>query len=215
MYPAVRFEQALLRFKSETPGWGGTSVDSALMTALDLLEEATVGDSEEASRKTKELFLVTDLQEGSSVSGLRSFDWPEEVQLSLTPIETEEKGNAGLHVTTMGGDEKHEVRLLVVNSIDNKKERFIVSWMDDAGNPRGEKKDTYVPPGQSRVVRLKIAGFEAGGKLGLIGDETTFDNTTFHAPRPIVKRNVLVLTGGPPNPVQNFRGCLCPGPCLS
>lgn len=196
MDPAVRVDQVMQRSQATKAGWGGTSLDKALIEALDLLEEASVKDAESAAVKSRELYLISDLQEGASVKDLRAVQWPDEVKLSLIPVAHKAKSNAGIHSSLGQADELDQVRLLVVNAADSGKERFLVNWEDASGASVGEKKEIYVPPGQSRVVRLPAKGFESGGRVALAGDDVDFDNVTYHAPRPVVKRTVFVLNSG-------------------
>ena len=196
MEPVVRADQVLARLKEHKPGWGATHLDRAMFRALELFEEAAVGDKEGSLRRERQLFVISDLQEGSSIAGLRSMEWPDEVGLSLVPLKARGKGNAGLHVTS-GQDrgEENEVRLLLVNSSDNGTERFVVRWTDRDGNPVGDAVEAYVPPGQNRIARIPAGDFGDGGQLMLLGDDITFDNQAFHAPQPVKERRVVVLSG--------------------
>jgi hypothetical protein len=62
----------------------------------------------------------------------------------------------------------------VVNSGDAKKEQLKLAWADGTNAPL----ETYVPPGQSRILQLPPAGANQG-ELRLIGDDEDFDNRLY------------------------------------
>ena len=165
------------------PGWGGTRVGAALITAAEALADA------EGRRATgpREIVLIGDVQAGSHLDGLQGYEWPKGVELTVQALAARATTNAGLQVLADGGDGDRQaaatVRVRVSNAADAKREQFQVGWVRAAGgNFAGAPVETYVPPGQSRIVTLPVAAAGGAQAVALRGDDEDFDNTVYVIP---------------------------------
>lgn len=182
---AQRIAVARDRVTKLSPGWGSTALDQALIEAAGVVLEA------DASGAGK-VVLVSDLQQGARLTELTGFEWPAELELDLRTV-TDDRGNAGLSILTERADAVKEsgpgqVRVRVTNSADSKQEQFQLAWQ---GTPTAV--DAYVPPGESRVV--KVPRPTDATTLRLTGDAHDFDNTVFLAGTS--RREMTVVFLGP------------------
>lgn len=172
-------------FAKLKPGWGSTRLGAALARAAALLEEQ---DDEEDQDIPSGLVLLSDLQKGSDLSELQSFEWPPDMKLKIRQIETGKGANAGIQfLPPSPGDsrttDKDLQKVRVYNAADSEQEQFQVTWMTAEGKAYGLPTDIYVPPGQSRVLTLERPQIDtASARLSLLGDAEKFDNSTWLIP---------------------------------
>jgi hypothetical protein len=158
-----------------TPGWAGTQLDTALLRAADLLEQAAK-DGAHAS----EIVVIGDLQEGSRLDALQGYEWPRGLEVVLDPVRAAHLGNAAAQWLAEGedsgtADDRTPPRLRVMNSAESKREQFALRWGEAA-------LDAYIPAGQTRIVRPPPAPIDRTQPLTLMGDEVGFDNQLFILP---------------------------------
>jgi hypothetical protein len=180
--PAQRPALATAIVERLTPSWGATHLGQALVDAAGAIEN--VGDA--ASRSSsirRRIVLVSDLQQGSRIDALGDFEWPSDLELELKTVATE-GSNAGIQ--WLAGQETGEsaneaannLRVRVSNDAMSKKESFALAWNDD----KAPSIPAYVPPGESRVVRIpRAAGSAPRRTLRLQGDTQEFDNLLYLA----------------------------------
>ncbi len=73
-------------------------------------------------------------------------------------------------------------RVRVFNDPGSRHEKFELLWVDDKGAAAGKPIDVYVPPGESRVVRVpRPHGHCAAPIAPVEGDAHGFDNTLYFA----------------------------------
>jgi hypothetical protein len=175
-----RVPLALQRLAATTPGWAATHLGRALTTAAEALEITERG----AGVSTRQILVISDLQAGSHLDALQSYQWPNGVQVLFEPVQAQHKSNAGLELLAeredaAPGPAEPGVRVRVHNASDSKREQFQVGWADATAQAfAATPKDVYVPPGQSRGLTFPASG--AGvplPRLMLRGDEEDFDNT--------------------------------------
>ena len=77
--PSARIAMAKARLATAAPGWGGTQLGTALITAAEALAE-TEGRQTHGPR---EIVLVSDLQAGSRLDALQAYEWPKGVTLEV------------------------------------------------------------------------------------------------------------------------------------
>jgi hypothetical protein len=154
--------------------------------------EAGAEDDGRPEAGRRQIVVISDLQEGSRVSALPAFEWPKNTEVTLRPVKSRTRTNAGLQwLAEAGAGDRAaaaNVRLRVTNAADSQRERFQLSWTDAGGaSATAPAIDVYVPPGQSRVVTMPVpAEVTGGGRIVLRGDDEDFDNTAFVIPpRPI------------------------------
>jgi hypothetical protein len=175
--PAQRRAVAIARLDALGPTWHGTHLGSALLMAVESLEEVARGDAR-PSEVAKEIVVVTDLQQGSRLDGLQGFEWPKGLVVRVEALAAKRRGNAGIHLLDerddLGPTAELNRRIRVVNASDAKKEQFRIAWAGGTNAP----VETYVPPGQSRILQLPLIEARSG-ELRLIGDDEDFDNRLF------------------------------------
>jgi hypothetical protein len=171
------------RLSTIQPGWGGTNLGAALITAAEAL-----ADSEnDKSIGARQIVLITDLQNGSHLEALQSYEWPKGIELIVEPLKARNPTNAGLQLLadTANADRQAAttVRVRVSNAADSTREQFKIGWTKAAGGELvGATVDSYVPPGQSRVVSLPVVAGSGNNAIALRGDDEDFDNTIFVIP---------------------------------
>jgi hypothetical protein len=180
--PARRPALARALVERLEPTWGATNLGQALIDAAGAIEN--VGDAKSRSGSVRRrIVLISDLQQGSRLDALGNFDWPLDLDLELKAVATE-ASNAGLHwlAEQDTGEPAFQVandlRVRVSNDAMSKQESFKLVWTDDNTPPI----PAYVPPGESRVVRVpRPAGSAARRVLRLQGDGQEFDNLLYLA----------------------------------
>ena len=174
--PHQRIAVARDRLGRLTPTWGSTELGRALIDSAGAILESHEG----GKATTGKVVLVSDLQQGARLAELTGFEWPAEVELELKTV-ADPQGNAGLTLLTDRADAVKaggpgQLRVRVTNDAGARQERYRLAW---AGTT-GLEVEAYVPPGESRVVRVPRPPVGAASPtLRLLGDAHDFDNT-FH-----------------------------------
>ena len=133
----------------------------------------------------RRIVLISDLQQGSRLEALGDFEWPSDVELDLKTV-ADDGSNAGLHWLAEPA-EADGVRGRPATAASGSRttpgsraRAFDLLWIDDKGAAIGEPIDVYVPPGESRVVRVPRPPATAPRRsLRLKGDAHAFDNTLY------------------------------------
>lgn len=196
--PSDRVAFAIGRLGGVTPGWAGTHLGNALVTAAEALAE-TEGKTAPGPRQ---IVLVSDMQSGSRLETLQAYEWPKGVELVLEPIAARNPTNAGVQLVAESAESNRPVdapvRVRVTNSPDSKREQFKLSWARAAAQPGaapepfGAEIPAYVPPGQSRVFNLpQQKGPADNAIVALRGDDEPFDNLAYVIPPAQQRANVL------------------------
>ena len=187
------------RLKTLQPDFGSTDLGTALVTVASDLDMS--GDVRQSPLEPQ-IVVISDFQSGSRIEALQSFEWPERVPVVTLKISPTKTTNA--HAQVLPAEEGHEltdVRVRVVNAADSRGDQFTVEWQSasvprpsgsgpSAGSVRPlpdgrgtDGTDVYVPPGQTRIIRLP-RGTEnlLADRVVLRGDDHDFDNTFFVVP---------------------------------
>lgn len=203
LQPGHQVATAKNRLKEITPGWMGTDlgtvIPEAVTTALD-------GTGDDASSLPTEIIVITDLQRGSRIEGLQTFDWPESVTINLQPVEPETTGNASVQIAG-SSNQKSGMRVRIENVVDSPHERFTIQAAHTAdGNSASRAgagtdattsrmQNIHVPPEQNRVVHFKEALADSSSIIvSLSGDDDSFDNQAWYV-RPQTARVPVVYHG--------------------
>ena len=189
---------ATARLDGLEPTWKATNLGQALVDAVGAIEDVADA-SEKTGRMPRRIVLISDLQQGSRLEALGEFEWPKDVELDIKSV-SDDASNAGLHrladaseAVASGPDRDRRVR--VFNDPGSRREKFTLQWTGDKGAAIGDSIDVYVPPGESRVVRVpRPAGTAAATSLVLKGDTAAFDNTLYVADE--MKEEATVLFVG-------------------
>ncbi len=192
--PGARRALAAERLAVTTPSWEATELGGAVVTAAEMLL-----DNDTANPGPRRIVLISDLQAGSRVDALSSFEWPQGVQLVLAGVTARNSTNASLQLIADAADAQQNnaepvVRVRVTNAADSQREQFSVGW-DESGVGTGAPVgavEIYVPPGQSRVIPLPVGDLtRPRTTIVLTGDDEPFDNRVYI--NPPEKRQVRVL----------------------
>ena len=178
-----------------SPGWGATNLGQALIAAAETIEDDEVGDDRQAPG-LRQIVLISDLQQGSDLSALLAYEWPERIELAIRAIPCMEAGNASMQLVTNrnalaspGGNE--EIRIRVGNSTDAAKTRFQLGWDVEPQTAR----EVYVPAGQSVVVQAPPRpASSTATRLVLTGDDHGFDNA-LHVALPLEHQAIILYVG--------------------
>lgn len=167
-----RASLARQRLSAITPGWMGTQLGQALTGAAEQFRET--------SAASREIVLITDLQEGAKLDGLQGYQWPAGTRVIVAAVTGKKQSNAGLEILEplagfAGADSNIHVR--VSNSSDSQKEQFQLRWRG-----ANERIEVYLTPGQTRTFTAPNpeAGMKSGA-LELSGDDLDYDNLSYYA----------------------------------
>ncbi|MDB6055828.1 MAG: hypothetical protein JWN25_3351 [Verrucomicrobiales bacterium] len=204
---AERPALAKQRLQATSPGWLGTQLGLALTSAAEkFMEDSAITKG----ARSREIVLISDLQEGAKLDGLQGHDWPAGVKVIVERIDLGAKSNAGIGVATDGGsanDASRAVRVRVTNAKDSNVEKFRLSWEvpGKSINPTNGL-DIYLPAGQTRAFSIarpeEITHF---GQITLTGDEVDFDNKSYYAEAENQHLKVAWLDAGPANDPEKLR----------
>ena len=186
--PARRQAVARASLDQLKPTWAGTNLGQALVDTVEAIEDVA-DTSEKIAQMPRRVVLVSDLAQGSRLDALRDLEWPKDVELDIK-IVADPGSNAGLQMLAdspeaQPADADRSRRVRVVNNPGSNREKFELAWIDDKGVASGKPIDVYVPPGESRVVRVpRPAGNAPRQELRLKGDTHGFDNSLYFADQP-------------------------------
>ncbi len=194
--------------------WSATRLDQALVAAVETLDVADQDKASAAIDRRRRIVLVSDLQAGSRLTGLQSFEWPKRIELELVPLEL--KGNnAGVHAlaasdeTTAANSATSRPRVLVINAAHSQRESFELRWKTaqpaNADDESAKLVSIYVPPGQARVVRTPPVPAGNIAELTLTGDDEPFDNSLWFVPPTREQVRVLHVSSEPSDDPQTLR----------
>lgn len=180
------------RLAEVKPGWAATRLDQAVIRTAELLAET---DKDDVSGP-RQIVLISDFQEGSRFNALQGQEWPKGVELVSERVAAK-SSNAGLQLladTTESAVSVGKVRVRISNESNSKREQFQVGWAKRDGGFVTNATDVYVPAGQSRVVALAGPGKNSGAdRIGLRGDDESFDNLVFNLPPKVAPVSVIYL----------------------
>ena len=135
----------------------------------------------------RRIVLISDLQQGSRLDALGDFEWPSDVELDLKTVADRFQRRPQwlaepVEARAGRGRRGQRLRVRVSNDAARSRSRSSSAWVDDEGRGPGKPIDVYVPPGESRVVRVpRPPRCGAHRSLRLKGDAHAFDNTLFLA----------------------------------
>jgi len=193
--PSLRISLAEAALAPVQPSFHSTRLGPALIRAAEELA-AILDDSPDTRRRIR---VISDLQDGSRLDPLQSFEWPRGIEVVPDPVRPIQPGNASVQLIADSPDasriEEPLVRIRVANSSDATSEQFEVGWSNPDGTGYAlPPVSVYVPPGQGRIVTLSIPTNSTGlQRILLRGDAATFDNTLFIEPPQPVPLHLVYL----------------------
>jgi len=209
------------RASSVRPTWGATDLGGALVTLADMLDISrdakTAGGDTSAAKapspvstaRALQVVLITDLQRGSRLDALQSYEWPEQVRLTIRQVGLQGESNAGVSLLAGRdpGEAKERERIRISNEVDSASDHFSLAWVSARTDQMtGAVASVYVPPGESRVVpAARPAGDDGINRIVLEGDDQDFDNTYYVPPEVHEKVTVLYLGREEANDPKDLR----------
>lgn len=193
--PGQRQATAEQRVRALQPEWSSSYIGQALMTASEIATEPSRGEPIRQAR----IVLISDVQEGGRIGSLQGYEWPNGVEVEIETVSPQRRSNASLQLigerldAGAGSRESPGVWLRVVNEPDSKREEFRVSWSEGGERLLGAPVEVYVPPGQSRTLRLPAVTNANAELVQLTGDEEEFDNHVYVGRPEPVKVGVLYV----------------------
>jgi len=203
--PTQRASIIIEHISKLSPGWSLTNLGHALVSAAEAIEDDEVNDGEQPIA-TRQIVLISDLQQGSNLEALRAYEWPNTMELVVKLVQSRGTTNAALQLVmdhsglgSPANDSRPGIR--ITNSPDATEERFQLKWANEtAASTSSQAIDVYVPPGRSIVVHAPIrADRSEARKLILTGDDHDFDNTLYLAPYLQHQVNILYIGSDNPN----------------
>jgi hypothetical protein len=187
--PAAATKPDLVRaqLKTLSPTWATGDLGAALAAVASELDASTDAAAAAGGHSLgqPQIVVVSDFAKGSKLQALQSLEWPQEVHVVTRQAAIKQPTNAFAHLLTSDEDAPDAApRVRVVNAAGSSGDQFFVSWKA-AGTAPGEAAPAavYVPPGQSRVVKLpRPAGALLADRLSLTGDDHDFDNAHYVVP---------------------------------
>jgi hypothetical protein len=191
---ASRVDVVRLAARKLRPTWQGTDLGGALSAVASELDATTDVQQNTAA---PQLIVISDFQKGTRLDALQAFEWPKGVQAILRPLAPRRTTNAAAQLLTSEEDSSlTELRVRVTNAADSRDDQFFVAWANEAKSPSPSTETAvYVPPGQSRVVKLpRPEDNLQADRVVLRGDDHDFDNVFYVVPPR--KQQVRVLYAG-------------------
>jgi len=181
------------RLPEVEPDWTAGDLGGALVMVAGELDSSTDVDQSAAD---PEIIVITDAQQGNRVEALQAFEWPPRVRVSVLPVALKAKTNAQVTLLESVDDgPAAEPRVRIASAADSTKEEFKVRWDAPGVSTSSSIASAYVPPGQSRVVKLpRPEGSATADRIVLEGDDQEFDNTWYVAP-PRKEKLTLLYVG--------------------
>ena len=183
--PARRQTIARAHVDRLAPTWSAANLGQGLVDTVAAIEDVA-DTSKKTARMPRRVVLISDLAQGSRLDALGNFEWPSDVELDLKTV-ADTGSNAGLErladqLEAEPGESDTSRRVRVVNNPGSAREKFELIWSDEKGVATGKPIDVYVPPGESRVVRVpRPPASMPHPALRLRGDTQGFDNTLYFA----------------------------------
>ena len=203
--PARRQAVAQARVERLAPPGRRRNLGQALIDAVAAIEDVADA-SEKSGRMPRRIVLISDLQQGSRLDALGEFEWPSDVELDLKTVADDalQRRPAAARRAGRGraaAGRRRERRVRVFNDPDSRREKFELHWVDERGKRDGKPIDVYVPPGESRVVRVpRPTGLApAPRRFASRETRTTFDNTLYFADERQEEATVLYVGDDAPD----------------
>ena len=196
----------LEKLKSIEPTWARSDLGQALVSvadSLDIWRDSQRSNSEVAASRLQ-IVVISDLQKGSRIESLQSFQWPTHVFVRIVPVVPEDYSNATVQLLDRVPEEDDpSLRIRIANSEESKVEQFVVSWTSDSA--KMDPVNFYVPPATSRVLKISPDDALNAREFTVSGDREDFDNTFFTAPVEVQELNVAYVGEDDPNDPEQLQ----------
>ena len=123
------------------------------MTAI----EDVADTSEKVARMPRRVVLVSDLAQGSRLDALGDFEWPSDVELDLKTVADTVPTRGFERLADLPRRSRRPTksrRVRVVNDPGSALRKFELAGSTKKERQSPSRSNVYVPPGESRVVRV-------------------------------------------------------------
>jgi hypothetical protein len=181
------------QLRSLQPTWTTSNLGLALTTLAS--ELSATGDARQPSADLQ-IVVISDFQRGTKLDALSAYEWPEKVRVVTRPVTVKQTTNAHAQLLTSHDDaDDAELRVRVANAADSAGDQFFIRWASENKTSTDGETAVYVPPGESRVVRLpRPESNLQADRILLRGDDHDFDNTYYVVPPR--KQEITLLYAG-------------------
>lgn len=181
------------QLRSLQPTWTTSNLGLALTTLAS--ELSATGDARQPSADLQ-IVVISDFQRGTKLDALSAYEWPEKVRLVTRPVAVKQTTNAHAQLLVSHDDaDDAELRVRVANAADSAGDQFFVRWASEGKTSTDGETAVYVPPAESRVVRLpRPENNLQADRIILRGDDHDFDNSYYVVPPR--KQEITLLYAG-------------------
>jgi hypothetical protein len=168
--------------KKLQPTWQATDLGTALAAVAG--ELAAASDVKQLAAEPQ-IIVISDCSKGSRLDALQAFEWPKGVHVIPRPLKPKHTTNAFAQLLTSNEEASAgELRVRVASAADSTDDQFFVAWASgDRPTDKASETAVYVPPGQSRVIKLpRPEDNLVADRIVLRGDGHEFDNTYYVVP---------------------------------
>ena len=181
--PAEKRNLVRAEFSKLKPTWHATDLATALITVADSMD---VKDEINKNKSALQIVVISDMQNGSKIDSLQSYQWPKTVKVDVHQVKSDQKTNASVRILrqTEQNQDSKGTRVRVSNAKGSSQDQFTVNWSNAAGTQDSDASiPFYVPAGTSRVLQIERDPTRmASDRLMLTGDDNDFDNLFYTVP---------------------------------
>lgn len=196
MGPAERAAQVKAALAAVKPTQRPTRFDKALMMAAAWLDETRrTTDETLPMPSSREIVLISDMQEGGSLGELNAFTWPSDVNVTLETLATEDLDNRSLALAAAdeseaGSDGQAMLRLRITNAAEADAAGYSLTMDDD----RTVITSGQIPAGATRILRAPQPRDDKPHTFKLADDDWNADNVVHVAPAQPRRLRIAVAT---------------------
>ncbi len=194
-------------FARRQPGFARSDLGKAIVTVADQMvqrRESQPDDGKITSPKLQ-LIVISDLQRGSKIDHLQSYQWPADVLIDFRTVVPKVMDNVTIQVLARNQDDEKSSfpRIRVRNFADSGSEQFFLNWVGVHQTAVPDPVPLHVPAGEARVVEIEDPTALSANEFVLTGDSEPFDNSFFAVPaQPQILQVAYVGDEDPDDPEQ-------------
>ena len=168
------------------PGFARSDLGKAIVTVADQMvqrRESQPNDGEITSPKLQ-LIVISDLQRGSKIDHLQSYQWPTDLFVDFRTVVPKVMDNVTIQVLTPNQEDEQSSfpRIRVRNFADTRSEQFFVNWSGVDQTTASDPVPLQVPADEARVVEIEDPTALSAHEFVVTGDSEPFDNSFFAVP---------------------------------
>ena len=200
---ASQIDEIEKRVAEIAPTWARSDLGRALVESSEALElwRDTQKSTDAQSTARLQIVVVSDVQKGSQVDALQSYQWPPNVYVKFRNVVASNSTNATVALMNpIEEDDDPALRVRVANAAESQNSQFDVTWSsaNNTSEGAGNRLSFHVPPGTSRVLKVDPAEALGADQFVLSADDEPFDNVFFTVP--VTQQAVQVVFFGDDDP---------------